>query len=378
MADRVPPPGARPLPAVYMRGGTSRGIMLDRGDLPSDRAEWPDIFLAAMGSPDPNRRQLDGMGGGISSLSKICVVGPSSHEAADIDYTFAQVDVTEPRVEFAGACGNMSSAVGPFAAYLGLVQVPRDGSVSLTVHDTNTGKLIRTRFSMAGGWPAVKGDLSIDGVAGSGAPVWLDFLEPAGARTGSLFPTGLRSEVLGKGEEAVRATLMDLASPCVFLYMEDLGLDAFADDAALMARMEALRREASQRMGLSAGPEEAAALKSVPRIGFVHVPMAFTSLSDRSLRAEDMNIGVRMISMGDAHRAVPVTAALCLAAAVQIEGTVPASVASATNGTVRVGHPSGITEVAADVAEGSTGGILVRSASVVRTSRILFRGDVFY
>lgn len=378
MASSALLPGARRLPAVYMRGGTSRGVMFDRNDLPADRAEWAALFLAVMGSPDPNRRQLDGMGGGLSSLSKICVVGAPTHEAADIDYTFAQVDVTEPKVEFAGACGNMSSAVGPFAAHLGLVPVPEDGPVALTVHDTNTGKLIRSRFSMSGGWPAVAGEVSVDGVAGRGAPVWLDFLEPAGSRTGRLFPTGLRSEVLGRGEAAVRATLMDLASPCVFLYMNDLGPDAFSDDAALMARLEALRREASQRMGLAAGPEGAAALKSVPRIGFVHAPMPFTSLSDRCLQAEDMTIGVRMISMGDAHRAVPVTAALCLAAAVQIDGTVPASVATGAEGVVRVGHPSGITEVAADVAEGPAGGIVVRSASVVRTARILFSGEVFY
>lgn len=376
--------GARRLPAVYMRGGTSRGIMLNRKDLPQDRAEWAPLFLAIMGSPDPNRRQLDGMGGGISSLSKICVVGPSTRAGADIDYTFAQVDVTSPTVEFAGACGNMSSAVGPFAAQQGLVDTPADGPVTLTVHDTNTGKLIRTRFAMSGGWPATTGDTTIDGIAGTNAPVWLDFQDPAGTRTGALFPTGLRSELLGQGADTVRASLMDVASPCVFLSMNDLGLkslptpDALTADAQLLDRLETLRREASQRMGLTATESEAAALRSVPRIGVVGPPAQQTTLSGESLTPDDMTIAIRMISMGDPHRAVPVTAALCLAAAVGIEGTVPADVARPGDAPLRVGHPSGVTEVAAEVATGPDGTPHVASASVVRTSRILFRGEVFY
>ena len=368
---------ARSLPATFMRGGTSRGVLFRRDDLPEDRADWAEIFLSVMGSPDENRRQLDGMGGGISSLSKVCVIGAPTHPEADIDYTFAQVGVATADVEYAGACGNMSSAVGPFAVLSGLVAAPEEGEVALLVHDTNTGKLIRTRFGIEGGLPAVTGDTFIDGVAGSGAPVWLDFLDPAGSRTGKLFPTGQRTDTLG----GIPATLADVASPCVFVAMESLGLDRLpspdeiAADTALTDRLETLRREAALRMGLAETREGAP--NSIPRIGIVAAPAEARTLSGRVLAPGNMDLGIRMMSMSDPHRAVPVTAALCLAAMVRIPGTVPAGLASSTGAEVRLAHPSGITVAAADVSD-AQGEPVVRSTSLVRTTRRLFDGQVFW
>ncbi|HEY4635087.1 MAG TPA: PrpF domain-containing protein, partial [Rhodospirillales bacterium] len=162
----------RKIPAAFMRGGTSKAIVFNRKDLPDDRAEWDAIFLAALGSPDPNRRQLDGMGGGISSLSKICVVGPSSRPDADVDYTFAQVAVDKGIVGYGANCGNMSSAIGPFAVDEGMVAV--DGPEALVrIYNTNTKKLIHSRFRLDDGAAAVEGDFKLPGVGGTGAPVRL-------------------------------------------------------------------------------------------------------------------------------------------------------------------------------------------------------------
>jgi 2-methylaconitate cis-trans-isomerase PrpF len=178
-----------------MRGGTSNAIVFHQRDLPADRAEWDAIFLAAMGSPDPNARQLDGMGGGISSLSKVCVVGPPTHPEADIDFTFAQVSVRDASVDYHSNCGNMSSAMGPFAVDESVVAASGD-EAHVVIHNTNTGKLIDAIFRLDDGRAAVDGPLEIPGVAGSGAPVRLEFRDPGGASTGKLLPSGQALDVL--------------------------------------------------------------------------------------------------------------------------------------------------------------------------------------
>ena len=177
------------LPAVFMRGGTSKGLMFHQRDLPAQRVKWDPLFLAAMGSPDPYSRQLNGMGGGISSLSKVCVIAPSTRKDADLDYTFAQVQIREPRVDYRGNCGNMSSAVGPFAMDEGLVRAEGD-MATVRIYNTHTKKLIHATFPLRDNLPRYDGDLVIPGVAGSGAPVRLDFIAPGGATTGKLLPTG--------------------------------------------------------------------------------------------------------------------------------------------------------------------------------------------
>src|SRR5271157_4387653 len=182
------------IPAVFMRGGTSRAVMFHRGDLPHEAA-WDPIFLAAMGSPDPNGRQLNGMGGGISSLSKVCILAPSDRGDADIDYTFAQVQIREAAVDYRGNCGNMSSAVGPFSVDEGLLRPNGDQAV-VRIFNTNTRKIIRSTFPLADGRAAVDGAMAIPGVAGTGAPVRLDFLSPGGATTGKLLPTGNPTDAL--------------------------------------------------------------------------------------------------------------------------------------------------------------------------------------
>ena len=209
------------LPAVFMRGGTSRAIVFHRKDLPPQSA-WDPIFLAAMGSPDPNGRQLNGMGGGISSLSKVCVLSPSDREDADIDYTFAQVQIREEKVDYRSMCGNMSSAVGPFAVDEGLLH-PNGVRTTVRIFNTNTKKIVHSTFGVIDGRAATDGDMAIPGVAGTGAPVRLDFLTPGGATTGSLLPTGnVVDELTVPDVGAIQVSMVDAANACVFVRAADL------------------------------------------------------------------------------------------------------------------------------------------------------------
>src|SRR5262245_35617824 len=212
------------IPAAFMRGGTSNAVVFHAKDLPADRAQWDEIFLAAIGSPDPYGRQLDGMGGGVSSLSKVCVIGPATRKDADIDYTFAQVLVKDARVDYSANCGNMSSAMGPFAVDEGVVKAAGQEAL-VRVHNTNTGKTIWSRFPLDDGTAAVDGALAIPGVAGTGAPVRLEFREPGGATTGKLLPTGNVADMLDvPGYGAVRVSMVDAANACVFVRASDLGV----------------------------------------------------------------------------------------------------------------------------------------------------------
>jgi 2-methylaconitate cis-trans-isomerase PrpF len=222
-------PTARQLriPAVFMRGGTSKAIIFHARDLPEDEGERHRIFLRAIGSPDPGKRQLDGMGGGVSSLSKICVIGPPTRLDADVDYTFIQIPVTTAIPDYSANCGNMSSAIGPFAIEEGLVSAA-DGQAVVRIHNTNTAKIIESRFEVQDGVPLVEGDFVNPGVAGTGAQIQLDFLDPGGAGTGRLLPTG---NVVDRLEDPnlntpVMASLVDATNAVVFVQAEALGLTA--------------------------------------------------------------------------------------------------------------------------------------------------------
>ena len=377
------------LRAVFMRGGTSKALMLRAEDLPREREAWGPIFLAAIGAPDPNGRQLDGMGGGVSSLSKVCVIGPPTRPDADVDYTFAQIGVATPDVDYASNCGNMSSAVGPFAVDEGLVPRPAGPEAVVRIHNTNTKKIIVSHFPMDEGFAAVEGALAIDGVAGTGAPVRLDFLAPGGARTGQLLPTLHATDQLTVPDLGpIEASLIDAANPCVFVRASDLGAagtelpDAIEANATLMARLEAIRRAASVAMGLAPDAPSAGAIRSVPKVAMVAAPARAPTLSGRVLEPADTDLLVRMISVGQPHRAVPLTGALCLAVACRIPGSIPAALAPATparatGADIRLGHPSGTILVAAEVT-GAGADLHVPSATVYRTARRLFQGEVLY
>lgn len=371
------------VPASFWRGGTSNALVFRAEDLPAIRADWDPILLAAMGSPDPNGRQLDGMGGGISSLSKICVLAPPSREDADVDFTFGQVPVGPGPVDYGGNCGNMISAVGPAAIDLGYVAFPPDGTARVRIHNTNTGKIIVSHFPVRDGAAEAEGALAIDGVAGTAAPIRLEFLAPGGAKTGRLLPTGSPSDVLATPDGPVRTSLVDAANPCVFVTASDLGKtgaeapEALAKDVAFMRRMEDIRRAGSVRIGLAADLEAAGRIPSIPKVAIVASPVDATSLSGAMIAAEEVSLMVRMLSMEQPHRAVPITGSICLALAARVPGTVVAEVCSTASGPLTFSHPSGTILVDAEAAERG-GQWEAISGSVYRTARKLFSGAVFY
>ncbi len=399
----------RRIRAVYMRGGTSRALFFHEEDLPRSKAARDRILLAALGSPDPYGRQLDGLGGGISSLSKACVIGPPTHADAHVDYTFAQVDVKTTLVDYAGNCGNCSSAVGPFAIDEKLVAVTGSNTV-VRIHNTNTKKLIVAHVPVKDGEAAVEGDFELPGVPGRGAKIALDFLDPGGAVTGQLLPTGHPRDVVA----GVEASLVDATNPVVFVRARDLGLTggemppAVDADRALVARLEAIRVAAAGLMGVPGSP-------AVPKIAVVAPAASFTTLDGRAWGAGDADLLARVISMGACHRAFALTAAMCLAVAARIDGTVVAECVRSSVGpheatphreqpgsrrhasrperaagshapgssrargarsnNMRLAHPSGVLPIAATVAA-RDGRPWAERVTVYRTARRLMEGFV--
>ena len=355
------------IPASFVRGGTSKALIFQRSDLPASEEDWTPILLAAMGSPDPHGRQLNGMGGGLSSLSKIAVVGPSSHPEADVDYTFVQVMVDRPAISMDGNCGNISSAIGPWAVDEGLVPA-LDGMTSVMIHNTNTGKLIRSTFPVIDGCAAVNGDFAIDGVEGTGACVTLDFLDPGGSRTGRLFPTGKVCETLPGAVGPVDATLIDAGNPFVLIDAQTTGLTGeepvtwLADAQDVLQLLEELRRTTALRMGLARDIETASA-SPVPLIGLVGPSRQVAG-----------HLAGRMLSMGAPHRALPGTASVALSICGRIPGTVVTRyVDPDTPLTIR--HPGGLMLSDARVRSGTDGWHAI-SVELKRTQRTLFRGEV--
>ncbi|KAF2772585.1 DUF453-domain-containing protein [Teratosphaeria nubilosa] len=361
----------RSLLATFMRGGTSNGLMIHRRDLPQNEKHWQSILSSAMGSPDSYGRQLDGMGSGVSSTSKICVICKSERDDADVEFTFVQVGIKDGLLDLAGTCGNMSSAVGPFALNEGLVPHVKpaedDDEALVRIFNTNTSKIIHSRFKTARGRYEPSGDYSIDGVPGKQSCITLSFLDPAGAKTGKALPTGnsVDSLYLPDGS-TINASLIDIANPGVFVLAADLGVpgdvapDVLGADLALMKRLESIRQAGASKMGLDP------ATQTVPK---------FVLIAGPDSSARDMHIRCRALSMQQAHKAVPLTLALNLGAACNLEGTLPylTAVGAAGKQSVIIEHASGKLEVGSVVKEGR-----IESALLHRTARFLMKGEVFY
>jgi len=360
-------------------------VMFRAEDLPADRKLWDSIFLEVLGSPDPNGRQLDGMGGGLSSLSKICVVGPPTRPEADVDYTFAQISLREPLVDYSGNCGNMSAAIGPFAVEEGMVRKPQDDEAMVRLHNTNTGKIIVSHFPVMDGVLAPDGELEIDGVAGKAAPIRLEFIDPGGAKTGKLLPTGAAEDMLDvSGFGSVTASCVDAGNPCVFVAAEALGKtgvelpDELERDLNFIDHMERIRIAASVRMGLAPDVAAAQRIPSIPKIAMLCTPRAAQTLAGRFLSATDSDICIRMISVGQPHRAVPITGAICLAVAARVPGTLAHRFCRSGSGPIRIAHPSGTILVDAAVTQDPDGSAKAVYGAVYRSARRLFEGSVLY
>jgi 2-methylaconitate cis-trans-isomerase PrpF len=380
----------RQLKAAFYRGGTSKAVIFRKEDLPAGTppdnvAEWDRLFLSLMGSPDSAERQLDGMGGGVSSLSKIAVISRSDREDSDVDYTFAQVGIDKPVVSYRGNCGNISSAVGPFALDEGLVH-SNDGQATVRIFNTNTGKKLLAQFAVENGRARVEGDYRIDGVSRSGSPIKLTFIEPAGAATGKLLPTGNVRDILDIGNgRKIEASLVDVANPIVIVDMDAVspkrgGFDtAWFQSAEQRCLLEDIRVAAAQAMGLVADEEAARVrLTNLPLVAVVRKPNSYRASSGAAVHSQDIDVVTQMMSMGTPHKASPLTGAICLAAACKIPGTIANAVASnegIDREEFRIGHPSGVLQLTA-VCESAAGTWRVPEAGVFRTARRLFEGYV--
>lgn len=378
----------RRIRAVFMRGGTSRALFFHAADLPQDPSERDRILLAALGSPDPYGRQLDGLGGGISSLSKAVIVGSTSHPDADVDYTFAQVSVKDPLVDWKGNCGNCTGAVGPFAIDEGLVKAV-EPITTVRLHNTNTKKLVVARVPVTGDEAAVEGDFELPGVPGRGARIALDFLDPGGAATGRLLPSGRARDTLEVPKVGrIEASLVDATNPMVFVRAKDLGLQGTETpemvdrDQRLLDRLEAIRIAGAVLMGIPGSP-------AIPKVALVAPSASSRTLDDREIAARDVDLVARVISMGRCHRAFALTAAMCLAVAARIDGTVVSECVfpsprplprggedKGEGADLRLGHPSGVLPIAALVERDSGGAPIARQVTVYRTARRLMEGFV--
>jgi len=368
------------VPASYYRGGTSRAVMVQPRYLPRSGAARRALFLHVMGSPDANGRQLNGLGAGVSSLSKICTVSRSKRPDADINYTFVGVGIEGDEVDFAGNCGNMSAAVGPFAyneKLLDGMDYSKDGEVSVMIYQTNTRKYIRSRFKVVGRQAQVDNETAIDGVSGMGTGVLLDFLQPAGSKTGKLLPTGKAVETLC----GIEVSCVDAANPCVFVRAADVGVDpiilpdALLKEKDTLTRLEAIRTAAAVAMGLCKDGETPP--RVIPKIGIVSPPVEQTTLSGATVRADQVDVIVRFISDAQPHRAIPVTAALCTAAAAKTEGSIVQQCLrdNLVDGQmITIGHPSGRIQVNAQKDKDGQ----ITSCSLVRTARRLWDGRIYW
>jgi len=369
------------IPARFYRGGTSKGVFFHARDLPPDREVCSRILLAVLGSPDANGRQLDGMGGGISSLSKAVIIGPPSRPDADVDYTFVQLAVDRPVADWTSNCGNLTSAVGPFAVDEGLVGA-RDGETLVRIHQTNTRRLIHSRFAVSRGKAAVEGDFAIAGVAGTGAPIRLDFLDPAGAGTGRLLPTGNTVDrIVVPNAGTFDTSIIDAATIIAYIRSADVGLDGMETPdvieakPGLMPLLDDIRRRAGMLIDLAHTPEKVP-LQS-PRIALVAEPARFRSLDGAVHEANAYHLATRMISMERAHRAIMGTGALNIGVACKIEGTIPHALArrDGPGAEIRIGNPSGLISVGAEVRPAGSG-LAIDSAILYRTARRLMQGEV--
>ena len=380
------------IPATWMRGGTSKGVFFRLEDLPEDaRVPGPArdaLLLRVIGSPDPYGKHTDGMGGATSSTSKCVIISTSDVPGHDVDYLYGQVAIDSAFVDWSGNCGNLSSAVGPFAIANGLIdpsRVPVNGNCTVRIWQANIGKTILAHVPVGNGEVQETGDFELDGVTFPAAEIVLEFLDPSDdeGEGGSMFPTGNVLDTLDvPGVGALPATMITAGIPTVFVNAADIGFNgtelqpAINEDKATLARMEAIRVAGALRMGLIGTAQEAATRQHTPKVAFVAPPATYVASSGKRIDAADIDLNVRALSMGKLHHAMMGTASVAIATAAAVPGTVVNLAAGGgTRGAVRFGHPSGTLRVGADVQQ-ADGQWVVTKAVMSRSARVLMEGTV--
>ena len=371
--------------AVYMRGGSSKGLYLHKNDLPKDPEIRDRVILAAYGSPDSNRRQIDGMGGAVSTTSKVAIISASEDPEYDVNYFFGQVSIDKPIIDYKGNCGNISSGVGPFAIDEGMVPV-KEPITSVRIYQVNTKTRIIADVPVKDGKHQVEGNYIVDGVPGSGAKVTLRFVNPAGSVTGKLLPTGRVSDVIevpGMGE--INVSIVDAANPVVFVQASELGLKGteiaeIDHSAEIRSKLEAIRSHAAVLIGLAETPEEASEKsQAVPKIAFVSSPKNYKAVTGKTIKAGDIDIVARIMSMGTLHKSFALTGAICTTGAAKIPGTVVNQVVSEgifDKDEILLGHPGGIIPIEPKLKE-EGGKYIYLEAGAGRTARRLMEGYVY-
>ncbi|WP_262047390.1 2-methylaconitate cis-trans isomerase PrpF family protein [Bradyrhizobium sp. Bra78] len=373
------------LPAVFMRGGTSKGVFFHGKDLPTDPSSRDRVLLHVLGSPDPYGRQIDGLGGATSSTSKVAIIGPSARPDCDVDYLVGQVEIKLPSVDYSSNCGNLASAVGPFAIEEGLVAAS-EPVTEVRIWQANIRRRIIARVPTLAGSPVEEGGYSIDGIARPGAEITLDFLDPGGSATAGLLPTGRTVDTLDiPGLGSVRVSLVDATLPTVFVKATDVGLTGtelkgrIDGDTELLGRLEAIRSRAAVLFGLSKSVEDATRhMPAVPKIAFVAPPQGYRASDGRYVEKDGVDFVARILSMGALHHAYEVSGAIATAMAASIPGTIVNDVAQLPyerSRIVRIGHTSGTIEIGTDV-ERLVDGWNAKSARLSRTARRIMEGYV--
>jgi len=382
------------IPAVYMRGGTSKGVFFRLQDLPQ-AAQQPGpardaLLLRVIGSPDPYAKQIDGMGGATSSTSKTVILSRSTRPDHDVDYLFGQVSIDSAFVDWSGNCGNLSAAVGPFAIAQGLIdpaRVPADGVCTVRIWQANIGKTIVAHVPISDGQVQETGDFELDGVTFAAAEVPLEFIDPAdegeGDGGGAMFPTGrLVDDLEVPGVGTFKATLINAGIPTIFINAADIGYsgtelqDAINGDPQALAMFETIRAHGAVKMGLIQDIAEAAKRQHTPKVAFVAPPKDYVASSGKPVRAADVDLLVRALSMGKLHHAMMGTAAVAIGTAAAIPGTlVNLAAGGGERQAVRFGHPSGSLRVGAE-ARAVDGQWAVTKALMSRSARVLMEGWV--
>ncbi len=375
-----------PIRCVFHRGGTSRGLFFHRSDLPA-RSRWDEVFMAAMGAPDI--RQIDGLGGATSHTSKAVVISPSEEPDADVDYLFAQVGIADAIVDYKGMCGNLLTAVGPFAVDEGLVE-PKEPLTTVSVYNVNTRKFFAVHVPVRNAKSLNQGDYAIYGVPGTGAKYKVDYLNPTGAFSGKLFPTGNVTDILEiEGMQNLEVTILDVTNPMVFVRAKDLNIQDLGNEdprttsPERLLLLERIRCQACYVAGFVDDPEKVTNnLPAVPRLALVQPPTEAVTLEGRALRPEDMNLYSHMLSMQKVHQSYAGTGSVCLAAAACTPGTIVHQAMTGSResektgvqtGTIRFGHPSGLMEVSVEADEKGR----LKHVSMGRTARRLMDGHVY-
>ncbi|QSI31649.1 2-methylaconitate cis-trans isomerase PrpF [Variovorax sp. RKNM96] len=382
------------IPAVYMRGGTSKGVFFRLQDLPQ-QAQQPGpardaLLLRVIGSPDPYAKQIDGMGAATSSTSKTVILSRSTRPNHDVDYLFGQVSIDSAFVDWSGNCGNLSAAVGPFAIAQGLIdrtRVPQNGICTVRIWQANIGKTIVAHVPIVEGEVRETGDFELDGVTFPAAEVPLEFIDPAdegdGEGGGTMFPTGKVVEDLEvPGVGTLKATLINAGIPTIFVNAAEIGYtgtelqDAINGDAKALAMFETIRAHGAVKMGLIKDIAEAAKRQHTPKVAFVAPPKDYTASSGKAVQAADVDLLVRALSMGKLHHAMMGTAAVAIGTAAAIPGTlVNLAAGGGEREAVRFGHPSGTLRVGAE-ARKVDGEWVVTKALMSRSARVLMEGWV--